>query len=218
MESLPLLVDQRGTPGEMPNEDHPCVCSDSPTPTGPVGIPYRTRHPPVIGSHHAADGLRPIGPQRPVLAGLRVCKCCIVMQPAGSVRGAAALPTHWRSARARVRAVRAGQSGTVAPPCRRVASPADSRARRGRGDVVSEHRRVPAATQRLVVREMTARDLDDMAALLGDPELMRHYPRPKSRDEALAWIDGTSGSTGRKASVCGCSHSAPPASSWATAA
>jgi len=55
--------------------------------------------------------------------------------------------------------------------------------------VVSEHGRVPAPTQRLVVREMTARDLDDMAALLGDPEVMRYYPRPKSRDEALAWID-----------------------------
>jgi RimJ/RimL family protein N-acetyltransferase len=35
---------------------------------------------------------------------------------------------------------------------------------------------------------MTPDDLDDMAALLGDPEVMRYYPRPKSRDEALAWI------------------------------
>jgi RimJ/RimL family protein N-acetyltransferase len=28
-----------------------------------------------------------------------------------------------------------------------------------------------------------------MAALLGDPEVMRYYPAPKSRDDARAWID-----------------------------
>jgi RimJ/RimL family protein N-acetyltransferase len=27
-----------------------------------------------------------------------------------------------------------------------------------------------------------------MAALLGDPQVMRYYPQPKSREEALAWI------------------------------
>jgi RimJ/RimL family protein N-acetyltransferase len=59
--------------------------------------------------------------------------------------------------------------------------------------VVSEHRRVPAPTQRLAFRQMTACDLDDMAALLGDPEVMRYYPRPKNRDEALAWIDWNQG-------------------------
>jgi RimJ/RimL family protein N-acetyltransferase len=31
-------------------------------------------------------------------------------------------------------------------------------------------------------------DLDDMAALLCDPEVMRHYPSPKSREEAGTWI------------------------------
>ena len=31
-------------------------------------------------------------------------------------------------------------------------------------------------------------DLDDMARLLGDPVVMAHYPRTRSRDEALAWI------------------------------
>jgi RimJ/RimL family protein N-acetyltransferase len=36
---------------------------------------------------------------------------------------------------------------------------------------------------------MTEADLDDMAALYGDPEVMAHYPRPKTRQEALAWID-----------------------------
>jgi RimJ/RimL family protein N-acetyltransferase len=35
---------------------------------------------------------------------------------------------------------------------------------------------------------MTLDDLDAMAALLGDPQVMRYYPHPKSREEALAWI------------------------------
>jgi RimJ/RimL family protein N-acetyltransferase len=35
---------------------------------------------------------------------------------------------------------------------------------------------------------MTGDDLDDIAALLGDPEVMRYYRRPYDRDEALAWI------------------------------
>jgi RimJ/RimL family protein N-acetyltransferase len=36
---------------------------------------------------------------------------------------------------------------------------------------------------------MTEDDLDDMAALLGDPDVMRYYPRPKTREESLGWID-----------------------------
>lgn len=35
---------------------------------------------------------------------------------------------------------------------------------------------------------MTEADLDDMAALLGDPEVMRYYPRAKTREEARDWI------------------------------
>lgn len=35
---------------------------------------------------------------------------------------------------------------------------------------------------------MTADDLDDMAALLGDSIVMRYYPAPKNRDDAAAWI------------------------------
>ena len=46
----------------------------------------------------------------------------------------------------------------------------------------------PADTPRLAFREMTPDDLDDIAALLGDPEVMRYYPHPKDRDEALDWI------------------------------
>ncbi|MFC1408974.1 GNAT family N-acetyltransferase [Streptacidiphilus sp. N1-12] len=49
-------------------------------------------------------------------------------------------------------------------------------------------RQVPAPTARLTFRRMTEDDLDDMAALLGDPRVMRYYPRPKDRDEALSWI------------------------------
>ena len=35
---------------------------------------------------------------------------------------------------------------------------------------------------------MSEDDLDDMARLLGDPVVMAHYPRTRSRSEALAWI------------------------------
>jgi len=47
---------------------------------------------------------------------------------------------------------------------------------------------IPAPTERLRFREMVDADLDRMAALLSDPAIMRHYPRPKTRDEALGWI------------------------------
>lgn len=47
---------------------------------------------------------------------------------------------------------------------------------------------VPPPTERLAFRPMTTDDLDDMAALLGDPDVMRHYPRPRTRDEAAGWI------------------------------
>lgn len=43
-------------------------------------------------------------------------------------------------------------------------------------------------TDRLALREMTEDDLDDIAALLGDEQVMRYYPRPKTRDEARGWI------------------------------
>ncbi|HEX7738988.1 MAG TPA: GNAT family N-acetyltransferase [Marmoricola sp.] len=47
---------------------------------------------------------------------------------------------------------------------------------------------LPDATERLRFREMSEDDLDAMARLLGDPTVMRFYPRPKTRDEALEWI------------------------------
>lgn len=48
---------------------------------------------------------------------------------------------------------------------------------------------LPHDTARLRFREMTAADLDDMAALLSDPAVMTFYPAPKTRDEAAAWIE-----------------------------
>ena len=44
-------------------------------------------------------------------------------------------------------------------------------------------------TARLTFREMNTGDLDEMAALLGDPDVMTYYPRPKTRREAAQWID-----------------------------
>ena len=36
---------------------------------------------------------------------------------------------------------------------------------------------------------MTADDLDDLAAMLGDASGMTYYPAPKTRSEAAGWID-----------------------------
>lgn len=47
--------------------------------------------------------------------------------------------------------------------------------------------RLPTAS-RLTFREMTDADLDDLAALLGDADVMRFYPRPFTRSEARDWI------------------------------
>lgn len=48
---------------------------------------------------------------------------------------------------------------------------------------------IPAPTARLSFRCMTDADLDQMCRLLGDPDVMRYYPRPKSRDEVQRWIN-----------------------------
>jgi RimJ/RimL family protein N-acetyltransferase len=44
-------------------------------------------------------------------------------------------------------------------------------------------------TSRLLLREMSRDDLDFVAAMLADPDVMRFYPRPYSREEAAAWVD-----------------------------
>jgi RimJ/RimL family protein N-acetyltransferase len=46
---------------------------------------------------------------------------------------------------------------------------------------------------RLTFREMSTADLDELARLLGDPEVMTYYPRPKTRSEATQWIDWNRG-------------------------
>ena len=46
----------------------------------------------------------------------------------------------------------------------------------------------PAPTDRLAFHPMTDDDLDDLAALLGDPVVMRYYPRDRTRAEAGDWI------------------------------
>jgi RimJ/RimL family protein N-acetyltransferase len=47
----------------------------------------------------------------------------------------------------------------------------------------------PTDTRRLHFREMTDDDLDSLAAMLGDPEVMTFYAAPKSRSETQGWID-----------------------------
>lgn len=49
---------------------------------------------------------------------------------------------------------------------------------------------LPAPTARIRFREMRDDDLDDLAALLGDPRVMAYYPAPKTRAEAAEWIAG----------------------------
>ena len=46
----------------------------------------------------------------------------------------------------------------------------------------------PHPTERLQFRRMGPADLDSMASLLGDPEVMAFYPVPKTRAEAANWI------------------------------
>lgn len=46
---------------------------------------------------------------------------------------------------------------------------------------------VPTA-KRLTFREMQIDDLDLIHSLLGDPEVMAFYPRPKTRAECAEWI------------------------------
>ncbi len=43
-------------------------------------------------------------------------------------------------------------------------------------------------TPRLVLREMTFGDLDFLAGMLADPEVMRYYPRPLDRGESAVWL------------------------------
>jgi RimJ/RimL family protein N-acetyltransferase len=44
-------------------------------------------------------------------------------------------------------------------------------------------------TERLVLRELSPADLDSVAEMLADTEVMRYWPRPQTRDESRAWIE-----------------------------
>jgi [ribosomal protein S5]-alanine N-acetyltransferase len=43
-------------------------------------------------------------------------------------------------------------------------------------------------TERLSLREITWSDLAFLESMLGDPSVMRHYPKPHTRDETAAWL------------------------------
>ncbi len=44
-------------------------------------------------------------------------------------------------------------------------------------------------TRRLVLRELATDDLEFVASVLAHPEVMRYWPRPQTRDEAVDWIE-----------------------------
>lgn len=45
-------------------------------------------------------------------------------------------------------------------------------------------------TPRLTLREMTGDDLDFVATMLGDPDVMRFFPKRYERNEAEIWLNG----------------------------
>lgn len=44
-------------------------------------------------------------------------------------------------------------------------------------------------TERLALREFTAQDVDSLSKVLSDPDTMRFYPAPLSRDQVAEWIE-----------------------------
>lgn len=44
-------------------------------------------------------------------------------------------------------------------------------------------------TKRLILREMTPNDVDDLLEVLSDPETMQFYPQPFDRQMTQAWIE-----------------------------
>ncbi|HET8547063.1 MAG TPA: GNAT family N-acetyltransferase [Bryobacteraceae bacterium] len=49
--------------------------------------------------------------------------------------------------------------------------------------------RVVIETERLLLREMSPDDLDIIAPMLADPDVMRFWPRPYTREETVRWIE-----------------------------
>ncbi|HEY9657554.1 MAG TPA: GNAT family N-acetyltransferase, partial [Allocoleopsis sp.] len=44
-------------------------------------------------------------------------------------------------------------------------------------------------TKRLLLREMTLQDVDELLAVFSDPEAMQFYPKPFDRPMTQAWIE-----------------------------
>lgn len=44
-------------------------------------------------------------------------------------------------------------------------------------------------TKRLIMREMTLHDVDDLLEVLSDPEAMQFYPQPFDRQMTQTWIE-----------------------------
>ena len=44
-------------------------------------------------------------------------------------------------------------------------------------------------TERLILRELTLGDLEDLHAIFSDPESMQHYPGPFSLEKSKKWIE-----------------------------
>lgn len=52
----------------------------------------------------------------------------------------------------------------------------------------SDQPEVVAETERLILRHLTANDVDAIFAVIGDAEAMKYYPKTFSRDDAVRWI------------------------------
>jgi len=44
-------------------------------------------------------------------------------------------------------------------------------------------------TPRLILREMSLDDLNFVATMMADPEVMHYYPKCYSREEARSWVE-----------------------------
>jgi RimJ/RimL family protein N-acetyltransferase len=69
------------------------------------------------------------------------------------------------------------------------APPRPHTARGGRIHTVSGTSHVVLETPRLFLRELAPQDVDGLFEILGDPETMRYYPHPYSREEVARWIE-----------------------------
>lgn len=45
-------------------------------------------------------------------------------------------------------------------------------------------------TERLILRKFARADIEDLHAQLSDPEVMRYYSHPSSREESEKWLEG----------------------------